>query len=97
MAVLEFSKDFDTIPHQMLLRKLEQYVINGQIQSWISGLLTSQEKCVVVDVESSVWVSMDTGMPQSTVLHPLLFLIHINDLPSQLISQARLFANDGLL
>ena len=47
MALLDFSKAFDTIPHQRLLRKLEQYGTNGQIQTWIHGFLTTWEYVVV--------------------------------------------------
>ena len=97
MAILDFSKAFDTVPHDKLLFKLDHYGIKGPILTWISAFLKHRDQCVVVDGVHSDWVHVDSGVPQGTVLGPLLFLLHINDLPSRVTSRVRLFADDCLV
>ena len=97
IAILDFSKAFDTVPHTKLLKKVESYGINGPILNWLEMFLTKRHMKVVVDGVSSEPVSVDSGVPQGTVLGPLLFLCHINDLPEAVKSQVRLFADDCLL
>ena len=97
VIILDFSKAFDTVPHKKLLNKLEGYGINGSILKWIDSFLTQRKMCVAVDGEISEWTPVLSGVPQGTVLGPLLFLCHINDLPDCVSSQVRLFADDCLL
>ena len=97
MAVLDFSKAFDTVPHRHLLGKLSHYGINGPILRWIGAFLEDREQGVVVEGQRSPSARVLSGVPQGTVLGPLLFLIHINDLPSVVHSQVRLFADDCLM
>ena len=97
VAVLDFAKTFDTVPHQSLLGKLDHYGIQGPILNWIRAFLTGRTQCVVVDGEKSDFVPVQSGVPQGTVLGPLLFLLHINDLPECVSSSVRLFADDCLL
>lgn len=97
MAILDFSKAFDTVPHNKLLNKLESYGINGNINKWLTEFLTNRNMRVVVEGEHSKYVHVESGVPQGTVLGPLLFLCHINDLPNSVKSQVRLFADDCLL
>jgi len=97
IAILDFSKAFDTVPHQRLLAKLEHYGIRGETKNWIREFLTNRTQQVIVEGESSMSVHVDSGVPQGTVLGPLLFLSHINDLPDQVASQVRLFADDCLM
>ena len=97
MAILDFSKAFDTVPHEHMLGKLSFYGIKGPVLKWIAAFLCDREQCVVVDGKKSSQVSVDSGVPQGSVLGPLLFLLHINDLPSVVTSQVRLFADDCLL
>jgi hypothetical protein len=97
IAVLDFSKAFDTVPHQLLVNKLHHYGIRGNLLNWIDEFLSNREQCVVVEGVSSEKVHVDSGVPQGTVLGPLMFLLFINDLPQQVSSQVRLFADDCLL
>ena len=97
IAILDFSKAFDTVPHQRLLAKLRHYGISGQIENWIHNFLTTRQQSVIVDGAKSPPVKVDSGVPQGTVLGPLLFLCHINDLPNRVKSKVRLFADDCLL
>ena len=97
VIVLDFSKAFDTVPHDRLLHKLSNYGIRNNLLKWISSFLKSRSQRVVVDGANSAWVHVDSGVPQGTVLGPLLFLAHINDLPRVIQSSCRLFADDCLL
>ena len=97
IAVLDFSKAFDTVPHDGLLSKLKHYGIDKHVWQWISNFLKKRKQCVVVDDVSSGLVDVDSGVPQGTVLGPILFPVHINDLPSILSSKVRLFADDCLI
>ena len=97
VAVLDFSKAFDTVPHNKLLHKLYHFGIQGPLLSWLRCFLTRRSMQVVLEGHSSKSTSVDSGVPQGTVLGPLLFLCHINDLPKAVKSQVRLFADDCLL
>jgi len=94
VAVLDFAKAFDTVPHRSLLGKLDHYGIRGDIHRWIANFLTKRTQCVLVEGTSSDHIDVDSGVPQGTVLGPILFLLHINDLPQNVTSRVRLFAND---
>ena len=98
VVVLDFSKAFDVVPHQRLLHKLDHYGIQGTALNWIQNFLTNRTQKVVVDGSSSESARVKSGVPHGrpTVLAPLLFLTYINDLPSTVSSQVRLFADDCL-
>ena len=96
IAVLDFSKAFDTVPHDGLLSKLKHYGIDDKIWTWISNFLKQRKQRVVVDGIQSDLVTVDSGVLQGTVLGPILFLLH-NDLPSVISSKVRLFADDCLV
>ena len=97
LIIMDFSKAFDTVCHQRLLTKLDHLGIRGKLHSWIECFLTKRHQKVVVDGESSQQSQVVSGVPQGTVLGPLLFLIYINDLPDNLSSKVRLFADDCIL
>ena len=97
LAILDFSKAFDTVPHERLLGKLEFYGIQRQILQWTAAFLGTRDQQVVVDGHKFSASRVESGAPQGTILGPLLFLLHINDLPSVASSQVRLFTDDCLL
>ena len=85
------------VPHKKLLFKLSKYGITDNINKWIQSFLVLRKQQVIVEGESSKPCSVDSGVPQGSVLGPLLFLCHINDLPQRVTSTVRLFADDCLL
>ncbi|XP_071178013.1 uncharacterized protein [Mytilus edulis] len=97
VGILDFSKAFDTVPHNKLLHKLDQYGIKGNSHKWLKNFLTARSMRTIVEGESSGETTVDSGVPQGTVLGPILFLCHINDLPDSVTSSVRLFADDCLL
>jgi hypothetical protein len=68
MAILDFSKIFDTVPHKKLLHKLDQYGIRGPVRRWLTNFLTKRKMRVTLERESSQQVTVDSGVPQGTVL-----------------------------
>ena len=97
MVVLDFSKAFDRVPHQRLMRKLHHSGIRGSTHHWISSFLTGRTQKVVVEGCSSDNVPVVSGVPQGSVMEPLLFLLFINDMPDKIISTTRLFADDCIV
>ena len=90
----DFSKAFDTVPHQRLKCKLKSYGIDGELLSWIEGFLSGREQRVRVNGELSKPKAVISGIPQGSVLGPLLFVVYINDLPDVVCSNVLLFADD---
>ena len=97
MAILDFTKAFDKVPHKRLIHRLKYYGITGPISSWIESFLAERTQQVVINGSASKPIKVTSGVPQGTVLGPLLFLLYINDLPNNLTSNVRLFADDCLL
>ena len=94
---LDFQKAFDKVPHQRLLLKLKAHGIGDSITDWIEQWLTDRRQRVVVDGEVSSWKSVLSGVPQGSVLGPILFLIYINDLDDSITSNILKFADDTKL
>ena len=96
-VLLDFSKAFDKVPHKRLAAKLHHYGVRGNTLLWIESFLSGRTQRVIVEGQSSSTAPVTSGVPQGTVLGPLLFLSYINDLPSKVNATARLFADDCLL
>jgi hypothetical protein len=97
LCIMDFSKAFDVVPHQRLLTKLHHLGIRQNTHQWIEGFLSNRTQRVVIDSQHSSKSPVVSGVPQGTVLGPLLFLAYINDLPDKVTSQVRLFADDLIL
>ena len=97
LAILDFTKAFDKVPHERLLLKLHHYGISGALNNWLRSFLTNRTQQTVCDGVSSPPKQVVSGVPQGTVLGPFLFLLYVNDLTSDLACQTRLFTDDCLL
>ena len=94
---MDFSKAFDKVSHSRLLYKLEWYGVVGQTHNWVKDFLYKRCQQVVIDGKQSDTSWVTSGVPQGSVLGPLLFLAYINDLPDCVNSQVRLFADDTVV
>ena len=91
---LALSKAFDTVPHRRLLKKLQCYGVRGKVYSWLEDFLTERQQLVTVGTGRSSWGKVISGVPQGSVLGPILFLLYINDMPSEIRSGIKVFADD---
>ena len=91
---LDFWKAFDTVPHQRLLGKLESYGIKGNILKWIKAFLVGRTQEVIVNGVKSKCAPVVSGIPQGSVLGPVLFVIYINDILDDIDSHGLMFADD---
>ena len=94
---LDFKKAFDKVPHKRLLLKLYAYGVRGDIFRWIKNWLLNRKQRVVINGQSSGWVDVLSGVPQGSVLGPLLFIIYINDFEEGLFNKILKFADDAKL
>ena len=94
---LDISKAFDKVWHDGLLFKLESNGISGNLLDFLKSYLSSRSQRVVLNGIYSNWMGMEAGVPQGSVLGPLLFLVYINDLTDNISSHMKLFADDSSL
>ena len=90
----DFSRAFDKVWHRGLVHKMAAYGIKGDLLNWFKSYLDERKQRVVMKCSSSELCSVSAGVPQGSVLGPLLFVIYINDIADNLISLCRLFADD---
>ena len=94
---LDISKAFDKVWHEGLIYKLKTYGIDGKLLKLLENYLTDRQQRVVLNGQTSSWQNIYAGVPQGSVLGPLLFLIYINDLPDGLASMCKIFVDDTSL
>ena len=94
LILLEFSKAFDKVAHEKLISILLFYGIQSKTLSWVKDFLDSRSQTVGLNRVKSDNISVSSGVPQGSVLGPILFLAYINDIPDQIKSRVRLFADD---
>ena len=93
LILLDFSKAFDKVAHERILLKLHHYGIRRDTLK-IKDFLDNRKQAAVINGINSDKISISSGVPQGSVLGPILFLAYINDLPEQVKSRVRLFADD---
>ena len=94
---LDISKAFDNVWHKGRLYKLKLYGVEGKLLSVLECYLRDQKQRVLLNGQNSNWIEINSGVPQVSVLGPLLFLIYINDLPDGIMSICKIFADNNLL
>ena len=93
LVLLDFSKAFDKVNHSKLILKLHSYEIRSTTLRWIQAFLSNRQQKVIIEGQESDSVAVTSGVPQGSVLGPILFLVYIKDLPKDVVSQVRLFAD----
>ena len=94
---LDFQKAFDKVQKKRLLQKLSAYGIEGKVLCWIEDFLSDRRMRIMVRGEYSEWVDVISGVPQGSVLGPILFLIYVNDIPEMVNCSIKMFADDTKL
>ena len=91
---IDFAEAFDSVPHKRLLCKLEAYGVSGTLLNWFKAFLCDRRQRVVINGTASDWAPVLSGVPQGSILGPLLFILYINDLLNNLQCNIKIFADD---
>lgn len=91
---MDFAKAFDSVPHRRLVSKVRAHGIEGPVLNWIEDFLSQRNQKVIINGTSSKVASVTSGIPQGSVLGPVLFVMYINDMPAEVQNPIRLFADD---
>ena len=94
---LDYKKAFDSVPNRRLLHKIKGYGVCGNLLSWLTNFLDQRYQRVTVDGVHSKWCRVISGVPQGSVLGPLLFIIYINDLLENINCNIKQYADDTKL
>ena len=97
IVFIDYLKAFDLVAHKRLLFKLSKYGITGLLLDWIASFLTNRLQRVVLGEVVSSWETVTSGVPQGSVLGPILFIIFINEISEFLMSLSELYADDTKL
>ncbi|MES9880231.1 MAG: reverse transcriptase domain-containing protein [Sedimenticola sp.] len=97
MIFLDYSKAFDSVAPRRLIHKVERYGIGGNILRWIEDFLSHRKQIVTVRGSTSKQADVISGVPQGSVLGPLLFILFVNDMPEQVSATVKMFADDTKL
>ena len=91
---LDFSKAFDKVPHNLLLHKLKTFGFNNKLLNWFTDYLSERSKTVIVEGKQSENFPVTSGLPQGSILGPLLFILYVNDISDGCSSTVSSFADD---
>ena len=97
VVYLDYGKAFDSVPHLCLIEKLKGYGIGGNLLLWLENFLHNRSQRVVLNGTESQWSDVTSGVPQGSVLGPLLFVLYINDKAEFIECQLGVFADDTMM
>ena len=93
IVYLDFQKSFYKVPHNRLISKVKAHGITGNLHNWIKNWLTDRKQQVVLNGKASDWIRVNSGVPQGSVLGPILFIIYVNDIDDGIACKISKFAN----
>jgi ribonucleases P/MRP protein subunit RPP40 len=94
MVYPDYRKAFDTVPHCRLIWKMRKYGINEKFVKWIKSFLIGRKMRVTINGRESIWLEVISGVPQGSILGPLLFLLFVNDVPDWILCSIKMFADN---